>query len=138
MTFTPNPDGPRRVLLEKTTVSGSMAALMFVFVCCEYGLSEPIHNLQLQVKDPRFEWTRDKMLVLKEVTHSDQGLYAIKLYSGFTYETVHLVVSGTIVSTLCESIYVNPPSLLSITLSLSSSSFFRMHQVLLQELRGEL
>ncbi|XP_050928242.1 uncharacterized protein LOC108899260 isoform X2 [Lates calcarifer] len=69
VTFTPNPDGPRRVLLEKTTV-----------------------------KDPRFEWTRDKMLVLKEVTHSDQGLYAIKLYSGFTYETVHLVVSECIKS----------------------------------------
>lgn len=45
--------------------------------------------------EPRFEWTRDKMLVLKEVTHADQGLYAIKLSSGFTYETVHLTVSGT-------------------------------------------
>ncbi len=52
--------------------------------------------------DPRFEWTRDKMLVLKEVTHSDQGLYAIKLSSGFTYETVHLTVSGMIVSSFCE------------------------------------
>eukprot|EP00064_Thunnus_orientalis_P020820 superscaffoldBa00005948_g20968 len=41
------------------------------------------------VKDPRFEWTRDKMLVLKEVTHEDQGLYAIKLSSGFTYETYY-------------------------------------------------
>ena len=35
------------------------------------------------------------MLVLNEVTHADQGLYAIKLPSGFTYETVHLTVSGT-------------------------------------------
>lgn len=50
--------------------------------------------LNLQVKDRRFEWTRDKMLVLREVTHADQGLYAIKLSSGFTYETVHLTVSG--------------------------------------------
>ncbi|XP_056239066.1 uncharacterized protein LOC130173657 isoform X1 [Seriola aureovittata] len=69
VTFTPNPEGPKRVLLEKTTV-----------------------------KDPRFEWTRDKMLVLKEVTHSDQGLYAIKLFSGFTYETVRLMVSECIKS----------------------------------------
>ncbi|XP_019945439.2 uncharacterized protein [Paralichthys olivaceus] len=69
VTFTPNPEGPRRVLLEKITV-----------------------------KDPRFQWTRDKMLVLKEVTHSDQGLYAIKLSSGFTYETVHLIVSECIKS----------------------------------------
>lgn len=52
-------------------------------------------NLKLQVKDPRFEWTRDKMLVLREVTHADQGLYAIKMSSeGFTYETVNLTVSG--------------------------------------------
>ena len=58
--------------------------------------------MQLQVKDPRFEWTRDKMLVLKEVTHGDQGLYAIKLFSGFTYETVRLTVSGTIVSSYSE------------------------------------
>lgn len=42
------------------------------------------------------------MLVLREVTHGDQGLYAIKLSSGFTYETVHLTVSGTIVSSVCE------------------------------------
>ncbi|XP_039974961.1 uncharacterized protein LOC120784902 [Xiphias gladius] len=69
VTFTPNPEGPKRVLLEKNTVM-----------------------------DPRFEWTRDKMLVLKEVTHSDQGLYAIKLFSGFTYETVRLVVSECIKS----------------------------------------
>ncbi|KAM9740525.1 uncharacterized protein ACNS7B_011944 isoform 1-T1 [Menidia menidia] len=64
VTFTPDSDGPRQVLLEKTTV-----------------------------KDPRFEWTRDKTLVLKEVTHSDQGVYANKLSFGFTYETVHLIVS---------------------------------------------
>ncbi|XP_069577430.1 uncharacterized protein [Brachyistius frenatus] len=67
VTFTPNPEGPRRVLLEKTTV-----------------------------KDPRFEWTKDKTLVLKEVTQSDQGLYANKLSIGFTYETVHLIVSECI------------------------------------------
>lgn len=54
-----------------------------------------------QVKDPRFEWTRDKTLVLKEVTHSDQGLYANKLSIGFTYETVHLIVSGKITSLFC-------------------------------------
>ncbi|KAM4732410.1 uncharacterized protein FYW61_008177 isoform 2-T2 [Anableps anableps] len=67
VTFTPDSEGPKRVLLEKTTV-----------------------------KDPRFEWTRDKTLVLKEVTLSDQGLYANKLYVGFTYETVHLIVSECI------------------------------------------
>ncbi|XP_037316880.2 uncharacterized protein LOC119210708 [Pungitius pungitius] len=69
VTFTPNPEGPRRVLLDKTIV-----------------------------KDPRFEWTRDRMLVLREVTHSDQGLYAIKLVSGFTYEAVRLIVSECIKS----------------------------------------
>ncbi|XP_023131491.2 uncharacterized protein LOC111572172 [Amphiprion ocellaris] len=67
VTFTPDDEGPRRVLLEKTAV-----------------------------KDTRFEWTRDKTLVLKEVTHSDQGLYANKLSIGFTYETVHLIVSECI------------------------------------------
>ncbi|XP_034399593.1 uncharacterized protein LOC117737629 isoform X1 [Cyclopterus lumpus] len=69
VTFTPNPEGPRRILLDKTIV-----------------------------KDRRFEWTRDKMLVLREVTHSDQGLYAIKLFSGFTYEAVRLTVSECIKS----------------------------------------
>ncbi|KAF0039384.1 hypothetical protein F2P81_007619 [Scophthalmus maximus] len=69
VTFTPNTEGPKHVLLDKTTV-----------------------------KDPRFEWTRDKMLVLKEVTHSDDGLFAIKLSSGFTYETVRLIVSECIKS----------------------------------------
>ncbi|XP_074503695.1 uncharacterized protein LOC141774769 isoform X1 [Sebastes fasciatus] len=69
VTFTPDPEGPRRVLLDKTVV-----------------------------KDRRFEWTRDKMLVLKEVTHADQGLYAIKLFSGFTYEAVRLTVSECIKS----------------------------------------
>ncbi|XP_034454904.1 uncharacterized protein LOC117769850 isoform X1 [Hippoglossus hippoglossus] len=69
VTFTPNPEGPRRVLLEKT-----------------------------MVKDPRFELTRDKILILKEVSHRDQGLYAIKLSSGFTYETVRLIVSECIKS----------------------------------------
>uniref|UniRef100_A0A1A8HHP5 Uncharacterized protein n=1 Tax=Nothobranchius korthausae TaxID=1143690 RepID=A0A1A8HHP5_9TELE len=67
VTFTPDGDGVRRVLLEKTTV-----------------------------KDPRFEWTRDKTLVLREVTHSDQGVYANKLSHLFTYETVHLIVSECI------------------------------------------
>ncbi|XP_068443229.1 uncharacterized protein [Clinocottus analis] len=69
VTFTPDPEGPRRTLLDKTIV-----------------------------RDRRFEWTRDKMLVLREVTHSDQGLYAIKLYSGFTYEAVRLTVSECIKS----------------------------------------
>ncbi|KAK7922780.1 hypothetical protein WMY93_009682 [Mugilogobius chulae] len=69
VTFTPAQPGPRRVILEKTTV-----------------------------KDPRFEWTKDKMLVLKEVTHQDQGLYSIKLFSEFTYETVNLIVSECIKS----------------------------------------
>lgn len=45
------------------------------------------------------------MLVLKEVTHGDQGLYAIKLSSGFTYETVRLTVSGTTVSVV---LFVSP------------------------------
>lgn len=67
--FTPSQSGERRVLLEKTTV-----------------------------KDPRFEWTRDKMLILKEVTHQDEGLYSVKMSSGFTYETVHLTVSECIKS----------------------------------------
>ncbi|XP_061581180.1 uncharacterized protein LOC133446954 isoform X2 [Cololabis saira] len=67
VTFSPDDQGPRRVLLEQTTV-----------------------------KDPRFEWTRDKTLVLKEVTHGDQGIYANKLSVGFTYETVHLFVSECI------------------------------------------
>ncbi|XP_077388999.1 uncharacterized protein LOC144026286 isoform X3 [Festucalex cinctus] len=69
VTFTRDSVGPRRVLLEKTIVS-----------------------------DPRFEWTKDKMLVLKNVTHADQGLYSIKLSSGFTYETVRLTVSECIKS----------------------------------------
>ncbi|XP_068182295.1 uncharacterized protein [Antennarius striatus] len=63
VTFKPDSKGPRRVLLENTIVM-----------------------------DPRFEWTRDRMLVLREVSHDDQGLYAIKLSSGFTYETVYLMV----------------------------------------------
>lgn len=42
------------------------------------------------------------MLVLREVTHADQGLYAIKLASGFTYETVRLTVSGTLVPYISE------------------------------------
>ncbi|XP_072295707.1 uncharacterized protein [Eucyclogobius newberryi] len=67
VTFTPDQPWPRHVILEKTTV-----------------------------KDPRFEWTKDKMLVLKEVTHQDQGLYSIKLFSEFTYETVRLIVSECI------------------------------------------
>ncbi|XP_035760013.1 uncharacterized protein LOC102792656 isoform X4 [Neolamprologus brichardi] len=67
VTFTPYPDGPKRILLEKTTV-----------------------------KDPRFEWTKDKSLVLKEVSHADQGVYANKLSMGFTYETVRLIVSECI------------------------------------------
>lgn len=68
VTFTPNyPPGPRRVLLNKN-----------------------------DVKDPRFEWTRDRTLLLKDVAHSDQGLYSIKLHSGFTYETVRLTVSECI------------------------------------------
>nr|XP_046263037.1 uncharacterized protein LOC124068678 isoform X2 [Scatophagus argus] len=69
VTFTPDSEGPRRLLLDG-----------------------------INVKDPRFEWTRDKMLVLREVTHGDQGLYAIKLSSGFTYETVRLIVSECIKS----------------------------------------
>ncbi|XP_041845277.1 uncharacterized protein LOC121642584 isoform X2 [Melanotaenia boesemani] len=67
VTFTPDSGGPKQVLLERTAV-----------------------------KDSRFEWTRDKTLVLKEVSHSDQGLYANKLSVGFTYETVHLIVSECI------------------------------------------
>lgn len=64
---------------------------MFVNLLC---VQIAVNYVYLQVKDPRFEWTRDKMLVLKEVTHADEGLYAIKLSSGFTYETVRLTVSG--------------------------------------------
>ncbi|KAL0974102.1 hypothetical protein UPYG_G00215400 [Umbra pygmaea] len=68
VTFTPSyRPGPRRVLLDKN-----------------------------DLKDQRFEWTKDRTLLLKEVTHSDQGLYSIKLPSGFTYETVRLTVSECI------------------------------------------
>ncbi|XP_013863474.1 uncharacterized protein LOC106517265 [Austrofundulus limnaeus] len=67
VTFAPNGDGPRRVLLENTSV-----------------------------KDPRFEWTKDKTLVLRDVTHSDQGVYANKLSHSFTYETVCLIVAECI------------------------------------------
>ncbi|XP_036825638.1 uncharacterized protein LOC110504917 isoform X4 [Oncorhynchus mykiss] len=68
VTFTPSyPPGPRKVLLEN-------------------------NNL----KDPRFEWTKDRTLLLKDVTHGDQGLYSIKLSSGFTDETVRLTVSECI------------------------------------------
>lgn len=101
VTFTPNYDGPRRVLLDKTTVSGSVLLLCFCLfaACTDFQNS---FTVQLQVKDPRFKWTRDRMLVLKEVTHGDEGLYAIKLFSGFTYETVRLTVSGTIDSFYSE------------------------------------
>ena len=95
VTFTPDPEGPRRVLLDKTIVSGSLSMLVYFDACTDF---QNLFTLQLQVKDPRFEWTRDKMLVLREVTHEDQGLYSIKLSSGFTYEAVRLTVSGTIVS----------------------------------------
>lgn len=58
------------------------------------------------------------MLVLREVTHADQGLYAIKLSSGFTYETVHLTVSG-------NSIFL-PFSLYFIWFRLSLKVFFTL------------
>lgn len=52
------------------------------------------------MKDPRFEWAKDRRLILREVTPSDEGRYSIMLSSDFAYETVHLVVSGTAVSLL--------------------------------------
>ncbi|KAL2088271.1 hypothetical protein ACEWY4_015170 [Coilia grayii] len=68
VTFTPSsPPGPKRVLLENNTV-----------------------------KDPRYEWTRDQTLLVKEVTHRDQGVYAVKFSHGFTIETVELIVSECI------------------------------------------
>lgn len=88
--FTPSQSGERRVLLEKTTVGESVVTLL-LGLCCKQTTT---YVLQPQVKDPRFEWTRDKMLILKEVTHQDEGLYSVKMSSGFTYETVHLTVSG--------------------------------------------
>lgn len=72
-----------------------------VFGFCLIILTSNVFAVQMQVKDPRFEWTRDKSLVLKEVTHSDQGLYANKLSLGFTYETVHLIVSGVMLYCVC-------------------------------------
>lgn len=63
----------------------------------------------LQVKDPRFEWTKDKTLVLRDVTHSDQGVYANKLSHSFTYETVRLIVAGTTDFALMPYIYVFCP-----------------------------
>lgn len=51
------------------------------------------------MKDGRFKWTKERELVLKEVTHSDQGLYAIRL-NDMTYEIVRLTVSGTTDSSL--------------------------------------
>lgn len=105
VTFNPDSGLTRRVLLNRTTVSKNMwlwSLLHSYDVCVFFGFfflksfQAQISNvnLKLQVKEPRFEWTRDKMLILREVTHADQGLYAIKLSSGFTYETVHLTVSG--------------------------------------------
>ncbi|KAG7275750.1 hypothetical protein CRUP_009853 [Coryphaenoides rupestris] len=63
--FTPkSPPGQKRTILEKTLV-----------------------------KDPRFEWTSDRRLVLKEVTWSDEGQYTIMLHSDFAYEMIQLTVS---------------------------------------------
>ncbi|XP_062405918.1 uncharacterized protein LOC134096185 [Sardina pilchardus] len=68
VTFTPSsPPEPKRVLLENNIV-----------------------------KDPRYEWTRDQTLLLREVTRRDQGVYAVKFSHGFTIETVELVVSECI------------------------------------------
>ncbi|XP_063044358.1 protein SON-like [Engraulis encrasicolus] len=65
VTFIPSsPPGPKRVLLENNIV-----------------------------KDPRYEWLRDQTLLVKDVTHRDQGLYSIKFSHGFTIETVELIVS---------------------------------------------
>ena len=50
--------------------------------------------ISVQVKDPRYEWTRDQTLLVREVTHRDQGVYAVKFSHGFTVERVELVVSG--------------------------------------------
>ncbi|XP_011608972.2 uncharacterized protein [Takifugu rubripes] len=69
VTFTPDSGEPKRVLLENTSV-----------------------------KDPRFKLTKGRMLVLREVTESDQGLYSIKLLSGFTYEILQLKVLDCIAS----------------------------------------
>ncbi|KAF7668020.1 hypothetical protein LDENG_00036820, partial [Lucifuga dentata] len=67
VTFTPNsPPGPRRVLMENNIV-----------------------------KDQRFEWTKDRELVLKEVTFSDQGLYTLTL-SEMIYQMIRLTVSECI------------------------------------------
>ncbi|KAJ3587758.1 hypothetical protein NHX12_011355 [Muraenolepis orangiensis] len=45
------------------------------------------------VKDPRFEWTKDQSLVLKEVTLNDAGRYSIGVTAVFSYKTVTLIVS---------------------------------------------
>lgn len=62
------------------------------------------------------------MLVLNEVTHGDQGLYAIKLPSGFTYETVHLTVSGMSFSFYSFAIDVKKNILFEIKFPYSKSS----------------
>lgn len=40
--FTPDSDGPRRVLLDKTTVSGSVSLLVF-FLCCVSRFLKPVY-----------------------------------------------------------------------------------------------
>ncbi|XP_056456670.1 uncharacterized protein LOC130390632 [Gadus chalcogrammus] len=45
------------------------------------------------VMDPRFEWTTDRNLLLKEVTFGDEGNYNITHPHGIPFQTVHLTVS---------------------------------------------
>lgn len=43
VTFTPDSEKPRHVLLEKTTVSKTVWLLVFFFVCCVHRFPKPIH-----------------------------------------------------------------------------------------------
>ncbi|XP_018610433.1 uncharacterized protein LOC108935927 isoform X1 [Scleropages formosus] len=51
-----------------------------------------------KVMDPRYEWTGDKMLLLKEVTERDQGLFKLKMSSGTIYRKIRLTVVDCIKS----------------------------------------
>ncbi|XP_023653184.1 uncharacterized protein [Paramormyrops kingsleyae] len=53
------------------------------------------HN---KVMDPRYGWTGEKILQVKEVTGKDQGLFKLKMSSGFVYKKIYLTVVDCIKS----------------------------------------
>lgn len=50
--------------------------------------------MYVQVMDPRYGWTGEKILQVKEVTGKDQGLFKLKMSSGFVYKKIYLTVVG--------------------------------------------